>query len=241
MCIICRGENIDGVTSLVLSGCRTLKKISYLPNGLTYLDCSSTFIETIVDLPDSVVEFKCNHCPELEYIPKLSNSLRVFSCRRCFSVKELPTLPSQLSHLDCSFTRIKNIDSFPNTLSRLEIDCCYFLTSIALLPDSLTYLCCSRCYQLKSLPNIPPNLQYLYCVLCVCFVDIPKYTQNMQVFFNINCPWLKDNPLFEKNMKKLETLQRFIKSSMFRRRLEKRIWMKQGGMYEDIMKEVMKY
>ena len=217
MCIICRfrsgEEKVDTtITVLDCSGCKNLTTIPELSE--------------LVNLEWVTLD----GCTNLTSLPDLSGlvNLSGIYCKGCTSLTSLPDLSGLVNLLGIycqgctSLTSLKDLSGLVN-LQWLDCTGCTSLTS---LPDlsglvSLEELCCSGCKSLTSLPDLSG--------LMLEWLDTS------------NCPWLsRRNPKFNGNVQKLVLIQRNLRKLSFRRRLNKRYYLKKF-LYTDLVKMVLTF
>jgi len=111
----------------------------------------------------------------------------------------------------------------------LECSCCPRLTSLPPLPPGLQALYCSFCPRLTSLISspeapLPPGLERLDCYSCPLLTSLLPLPPGLQALYCLSCPWLVHprNPEFEHNIHLLRTLQRKLRTKLWKRNLIKR-------------------
>jgi hypothetical protein len=135
-----------------------LEGVQYFKN-LKYLICTINTIDSIRELPPSLVHFNCSF-NLLNRLPTLPLSLSFLDCQHN-NLYNLPDLPAALDTLICVQNNLSTLPVLPNRLALLD---CYGnqLNMLPILPLNLTYLYCSTNI-LTSLPSLPPSLTSLYC------------------------------------------------------------------------------
>jgi hypothetical protein len=76
-------------------------RFSHLPN-LTQLDLSWREMESLPDLPPTLVVLKLENCKYLTRLPRLPEGLRVLDIRGCRNLKTLPDIPDSVEELWCA-------------------------------------------------------------------------------------------------------------------------------------------
>lgn len=181
------GNQLDTTNSTVLSltsmdvsndSIFDLTGIHYF-KSLYDLNCSSNFIDTMAQLPDSLRIFNCMgngmsflpplpdslhtfNCDmnNLTWLPALPNSIIDFSCEQN-QLDTLPALPVNITYLRCAYNLLSRLPALPNTIT--TIDCqTNELDSLPTLPIGLTTL---NCYNnlLTSLSTLPNTLENIFC------------------------------------------------------------------------------
>lgn len=96
---------------------------------------------------------------------------------------------SSLDTLLCGQTVITTLPTLPNSITYLETNFCFHLTSLPALPTSLTTMYCSNTV-LTSLPSLPNSLSILYCANnnITCFPPFPNSITQIGITGNpYNC------------------------------------------------------
>ncbi len=138
----------------------------YNLTGITLLDCDKNRLESLPDLPDTLIELYCNE-NQLTELPDLESQCPVLEELYCTENKltSLPNLPETLKKLDCTINSLKKLPALPEMLKKLfcsqnqlitlpKLDHCWDLQTIY----------CNQ-NRLKSLPTLPSSLVELYCSL----------------------------------------------------------------------------
>ena len=229
MCIICRGDVIEGdyldisycdkireipslygVKILRCNSCASLKKINNIP-GLIYLDCSYCTALTEIFPITTLETLKVFYCPMLKYIPRCLKLQKL--CSSHCTIKSIPCL-KQLQRLEIILC--ENINEIP-VLPMLEELYCSF-SGIKKIPhmEKLTHIISTDCHALTEIKT--GNLNFLDCSYCPMLINIPNATK----LFCLGCPWLSQNP--DNKISQGKKLQRWIKKNfkyfIFRRWIE---------------------
>ena len=137
-----------------------LDGIQYFKN-LRYLDCSYNKIDSLIDLPASLISLDCHSNDSLLYIKSFPNKLQTinFGGNRLDSI---PALPDSLRMLICAVNKLTMLPNLPNHLDTLNCST-NLLTTLPPFPSSLHGLVCLE-NQLITIPY-GASLQYLICHL----------------------------------------------------------------------------
>lgn len=152
----------DNTTEIDVSN----KAIGGLPSLIRFvhletLKCSNNIIESLPELPESLLRLFCGDNP-INHLRQLPSNLQILSCVQTH-ITELPPLPETLTHLYCSNCMLSG--EFPRLHEGLKVlnFSMNRITSITNLPSTLEELFCSQ-NRLTALPvPLPPQLTLLYC------------------------------------------------------------------------------
>jgi E3 ubiquitin-protein ligase SspH2 len=99
-----------------------ITKLPTLPDTLLYLDCGSTQISSLSELPSNLEKLWCynTHITELPPLPK---SLKSLYCSHT-KLSQLPELPDGFQELVCDYTNINEFPILPLGLKKLYFDGC---------------------------------------------------------------------------------------------------------------------
>jgi hypothetical protein len=180
------------------SSIKNLTGVKYFRN-LDTLICSYSHIDTLFELPPSLVCLSCWN-GQLKYIATLPSTLKILSLEHN-QIKALPTLPDSLVNLNFYDNQVSSLPLLPNSIKYLR--CCMnpihtlpqlpnnmlrlycnfnMLTSLPPLPDSLIEFDCDH-NQLTTLPLLPSNLRLLD-----CYNNQFSYLPALPYFLNyLNC------------------------------------------------------
>ena len=132
--------------------------------GITLLDCNKNHLESLPDLPDTLIELYCNE-NELTELPDLKWQCPVLEELYCTENKlaSLPNLPETLKKLDCTINSLTKLPTLPEMLKKLFCN----LNQLTKLPElehcwDLQTIYCNQ-NRLKILPNLPSSLVDLSC------------------------------------------------------------------------------
>ncbi len=140
-------------------GHNLLDTLPNLPPSLVNLYCDNNQLTSILSLPASLTDISCTN-NQLTSLPALPGSLANLYCDNNL-LNNLPTLPTSLIQLYCSSNQLANLTALPASLTQL--DCNYNqLISLPTLPTTLSYFSCFN-NQLTSLPNLPDSLKTIDC------------------------------------------------------------------------------
>ena len=122
-------KNIDGLldlfnfNSLIKLDCSStkIKSLNNLPNSLIELYCSYTNITSLDLLPTSLIKLDCSHNTEITSLNLLPNSLIKLDCSHNTEITSLNNLPNSLIKLDCYYTKIINIECIKKSNPKLKI------------------------------------------------------------------------------------------------------------------------
>jgi uncharacterized protein involved in tolerance to divalent cations len=162
MCIICRGESLEGLQELHCSYCPQLTSIPVI---------------------EGLQELHCHNCPQLTSIPVIEG-LRVLDCYKCPLLKSIPVIEG-LQRLYCSNCPLLTSIPVIEGLQILNCSYCPQLTSIPVIKE-LQVLCCYNCPLLTSIPVIK-GLKYYYSWLNYG----TNYNEALIKLSENDCPWLK--------------------------------------------------
>jgi hypothetical protein len=128
MCVICRGESLEGLTELNCGKCIVLTSIPII-EGLKRLDCHSCPNLTNIFCPSSLKCLKCYSCEKLVNIEfPHGGCLEILDCSDCISIVKLPKIDIELE-LNCECCT-----SLTTILSEFIEDCraegCHLLTYV---------------------------------------------------------------------------------------------------------------
>ena len=241
MCIICEGEKLEGKRAVNIDLCRSIKELPALPEGLEVLRCVMTNITSLPDLPKSLRRLICFDS-KLNSLPPLPEGLEDLHCDNN-NLTCLPVLPKSLINLSCCFNRIKVLPELPEKLQKL------FCTNTEIkvlpaLPASLYHLSCGACKKLGSLPTLPEQMSVLN-ISSTRITSLNYWPKNINGFYCDNtmitdvpeallipcwpqrCPFLEyNNPYYKERMKNLYVLQKWSRKRMWKRRLNRRHYLK---------------
>jgi hypothetical protein len=203
-CIICNGNSAiktlkglpESLKKLKFNGF-PLKEFDYLPSKLECLHCSSSSIEELDNLPNSLIKIKMTYYPNLHKIISLPENLKILNLHLAAELDEiLCPFPSKLRKLDLFMTRIKELKVLPDTLRYLSVGMNSSLQNIPNLPPNIKFLeLCST--NIKSLPLLPDSLLGLHIgsisilnnnslpnsIRYLCSDEIQIYDKNYNVYF----------------------------------------------------------
>jgi len=100
MCIICRGDSLEGLQVLNCSNC---PRLTAIPSTLTNL-------QTLY----------CYNCPFLTAIPSTLTSLQIFDCHNCPLLTTIPSILTSLQTLNgCPFLNHPSNTVFQSNLKKI--------------------------------------------------------------------------------------------------------------------------
>lgn len=145
-------------------------------NNLIKLTCVECYITTIINIPPSLIELKCN----INYIKSFQTgftyNLGLIECSHNL-LNRLPDLPKKLEILKCAYNQLTILHELPLNLRILE--CAYNqLTILPDLPPNLEMLNCSGYYNKLTIEPLlntiifPSNLKHLVCENCNLYMGM---------------------------------------------------------------------
>jgi hypothetical protein len=137
-----------------------LETIQGLPEGLIYLWSFGCRTKTIENLPNSIRYLNLDFNQELIRIINLPSDLRYLHLFSTLRLQYICTFPPKLRSLVIEGADIEILDSFPETLKRIELIQCNHLGIIPKLPLHLKVFKIYSQIKNQSI-NIPPNLLIL--------------------------------------------------------------------------------
>jgi Leucine-rich repeat (LRR) protein len=147
----------DTLTSMNLSH-NNLSEINKLPLQLENLICNDCGMDSISNIPNSVIHIELNN-NILNELPDLPTDLEYLSVENNM-IKELPpSYPDGLEILNISYNQIKEIKNLPDNLHTLDASN-NMIKLIDVLPNSLVMLKTPKNY-LTRLPELPLGLVFI--------------------------------------------------------------------------------
>ena len=103
MCIICRGESLEGLQKLYCSNCPLLTSIPVI-EGLQILDCYDCPLLTEIPLIEGLQELHCHNCPQLTSIPVIEG-LKYYYDHMYYTTTNYNKALIKLSENGCSWLK----------------------------------------------------------------------------------------------------------------------------------------
>ncbi|XP_068322753.1 disease resistance protein TAO1-like [Pyrus communis] len=165
-------KNLDKLTRLNLSCCKSLEYLPEMPDNIVYMNLCGC--ESLVEIHqhfknlDKLTCLNLSRCNSLEYLPEMPDNIEDMNLFGCGSLVEIPQHfknLDKLTHLNLSWCR--GLEYLPEMLDNIEdmdLSGCESLVEIHQHfknLDKLTRLNLSQCKSLEYLPEMPDNIEFL--------------------------------------------------------------------------------